>query len=60
MTLMLLAAATAYPYGQADVTEGLSSVVSHTTDVMLTEPAVLLLSGALLIASGALVRRFSF
>ncbi|HVL66388.1 MAG TPA: hypothetical protein VM364_03905 [Vicinamibacterales bacterium] len=59
LALMLLAAATAYAYGPADMADGLSAVLAQTTDVMLTEPAVLLVSGALLLGLGSVVRRLS-
>jgi hypothetical protein len=59
LAIVLLGAATAFAYGRADMTGGLSAVVEHTTDVVLTEPVLLLLSGALLLVLGGAVRRFS-
>lgn len=56
--IVLFGAASAFAYGNAD-TAGWTSMVSHTSDMVQTEPATLLLSGALLLAVGGLVRRFS-
>ena len=59
LAIVLLGAATAFAYGRADMADGLSTVVEHTTEVVLTEPVLLLLSGALLLMLGGAVRRFS-
>lgn len=59
LVITLLAAASAYAYSPTEVTDGLSAVVTQTTEVVRTEPAMLLLSGAVLLGLGGAVRRFS-
>jgi hypothetical protein len=51
--LMLVAAATAFAYGQTSVVEGVNAVTSHS----LTEAAALLLSGGALLGIAGAVRR---
>jgi hypothetical protein len=53
LAIVLLAAATAFAYGHA----GVSVVVDHTADVVVSEPAAMLLSGGLLLALASAVRR---
>lgn len=57
LAIVLLAAATAFAYGRADVAAGVSVVVAQTTDVVVSEPAALLISGGLLLALASAVRR---
>lgn len=59
IAIVLLAAATAFAYGPSEVTNGFSTVVAQTSDVVFTEPVMLLLSGALLMVLGGAVRRYS-
>ena len=56
---MVLAAATAFAYGHADVTHGIAAVAEQTGEIVLSEPAMLLLSGALLLGLGGAVRRYT-
>ncbi|HEY0875576.1 MAG TPA: hypothetical protein VGD94_19015 [Vicinamibacterales bacterium] len=58
LAIVVLAAATAFAYGHAEVAAGVSVVVDHTADVVVSEPAVMLLSGGLLLALASAVRRF--
>ena len=58
LTIVLLAAATAFAYGGAEVTASVSAVVAQTADVTLREPLTMLLSGSLLIVVASAVRRF--
>ena len=57
LTIVLLAAATAFAYGHADVTAGMTVVVAQTTDMVVSEPATLLISGGLLLVLASAVRR---
>ena len=57
IAIVLLAAATAFAYGRADVAATVS-VVSVTADVALSEPAAMLVSGGLLLVLASAVRRF--
>jgi hypothetical protein len=58
LAIVLLAAATAFAYGPADVAAGVSAVVAQTAEVKVSEPATLLLSGGLLLVLASAVRRF--
>jgi hypothetical protein len=58
LAIVLLAAATAFAYGHAEVAAGVSVVVGQTADVVVSEPATMLLSGGLLLALASAVRRF--
>jgi hypothetical protein len=51
--LVLVAAATAFAYGQAGVSAGVSAVASQAS----TEPTALLLSGSVLLGIAGAVRR---
>lgn len=55
LVIVLLAAATAFAYGHADV----AAVVAQTADVAVSEPATMLLSGTLLLGLASAVRRLS-
>lgn len=57
LAIVLLAAATAFAYGHADVAAGVSVVVTRTTHVVVSEPAALLISGGLLLVLASAVRR---
>lgn len=57
LAIVLLAAASVFAYGRADVAAGVSVVVAQTTSVVVSEPAALLLSGGLLLALASAVRR---
>lgn len=54
--IVLIAAATAFAYGHAGVTAGVSAVASHAS----TEPTALLLSGSALLGIAGAVRRLPF
>jgi hypothetical protein len=58
LAIVVLAAATAFAYGHAEVAAGMSVVVDHTAGVVVSEPAAMLLSGGLLLALASAVRRF--
>ena len=58
IAIVLLAAATAFAYGRADVAASVSVVVAETADVALSEPAAMLVSGGLLFVLAGAVRRF--
>jgi hypothetical protein len=58
--IVLLAAATAFAYGRADLSAEMSSVVAQTTDVFANEPTVMLLSGGVLLGVAGAMRRFPF
>jgi hypothetical protein len=57
LAIVLLAAASAFAYGRADVAAGVSVVVAQTADVVVREPAALLVSGGFLLALASAVRR---
>jgi hypothetical protein len=58
--IVLLAAATAFAYGRADLSAEMSTVVAQTTDVFANEPTVMLLSGGVLLGVAGAMRRFPF
>jgi len=58
--IVLLAAATAFAYGRAELSAEMSTVVAQTTDVFANEPTVMLFSGGLLIAVAGAMRRLPF
>lgn len=58
LTIMLMAAATAFAYGRAEMAASVSVVVASTSAVALTEPLTMLLSGGLLLGLASAVRRF--
>ena len=57
LTIMLMAAATAFAYGRAEMAASVSVVVAHTPGVALTEPLTMLLSGGLMLVLAGAVRR---
>ena len=58
--IVLLAAATAFAYGRADLSAEMSTVVAQTTDVFANEPTVMLFSGGVLLGVAGAMRRFPF
>ena len=58
LVIVVLAAATAFAYGHPEVAAGVSVVVDHTADVVVSEPAAMLLSGGFSLALASAVRRF--
>ena len=57
LVIVLLAAATAFAYGRADVAAGMTVVVAQTTDMVVSEPATFLICGGLLLVLASAVRR---
>ena len=57
LTIMLLAAASAYAYGRSDMAFGLSTVMEHTAGVVISDRMAMVLSGGLLLAVAGAVRR---
>ena len=58
--IVLLAAATAFAYGRADLSAEMSTVVAQTTDVFANEPTMMLFSGGVLLVVAGAMRRFPF
>jgi hypothetical protein len=58
--IVLLAAATAFAYGRAELSAEMSTVVAQTSDVFANEPTVMLLSGGVLLVVAGAMRRFPF
>ena len=58
LLIVLLAAATAFAYGRADLSAEMSTVVAQTTDVLANEPTVMLFAGGVLLTVAGAMRRF--
>jgi hypothetical protein len=60
LLIVVLAAATAFAYGRADLSAEMSTVVAQTSDAFANEPTVMLFSGGVLLVVAGAMRRFPF